>query len=142
MGQVFAALDERLGRKVALKVLRSDRAGEPRSAARLLREAQALARVAHPNVVQIYEVSEVDDLRFIAMEYIAGATLRSWLAERPRRWREIVQLLLAAGRGLQAVHAVGLVHRDIKPDNIMIGADGRPQIVDLGLACDDPEASG
>ena len=139
MGQVFAALDERLGRKVALKVLRSDRAGEPRSAARLLREAQALARVAHPNVVQIYEVSEADDQRFIAMEYIAGATLRRWLAERPRRWREIVQLLLAAGRGLQAVHAVGLVHRDIKPDNIMIGADGRPQIVDLGLACDDPE---
>lgn len=139
MGQVFAALDERLGRKVALKVLRSDTAGDPRSAARLLREAQALARVAHPNVVQIYEVSEAEDQRFIAMEYIAGATLRSWLATQPRRWREVVQLLLAAGRGLEAVHAVGLVHRDIKPDNIMIGADGRPRIVDLGLACDDPE---
>ena len=139
MGQVFAALDERLGRKVALKLLRFGAAGDPRREARLLREAQALARISHPNVVQIYEVGEADDQRFIAMEYIEGATLRSWLAEGPRAWREVLALLLAVGRGLQAIHAVGLVHRDVKPDNVMIAADGRPRIVDLGLACEDPD---
>ncbi|HRI06709.1 MAG TPA: serine/threonine-protein kinase [Nannocystaceae bacterium] len=140
MGQVFAARDERLGRKVALKLLRFGTAGDPRREARLLREAQALARISHPHVVQIYEVGEDDEQRFIAMEYIEGATLRSWLAAGPRPWREVLGLLLAVGRGLQAIHAAGLVHRDFKPDNVMIAADGRPRIVDLGLAYEDPDA--
>jgi tetratricopeptide (TPR) repeat protein len=137
MGSVYAAVDERLGREVAIKVVRTDRvqrdAGTRRSERRLLAEAQALARLAHPNVVTIYEVGPLPDGGvFVAMELIRGESLRTWGKSRP--WREVLAMYLGAGRGLAAAHRAGIVHRDFKPDNVMIGSDGRPRVVDFGLA--------
>jgi tRNA A-37 threonylcarbamoyl transferase component Bud32 len=132
MGVVFLAYDEHLDRKLALKLLQ--RARDPyRSRARLTREAQALARLSHPNVVGIHEIGEHDGQIYIAMEYVRGRTLRRWLDTQPRPWREVVAVLLQAGRGLEAAHAAGLVHRDFKPDNVLVGDDGRVRVVDFGL---------
>ncbi len=141
MGIVLAARDPDLDRRVALKILRPDLfAGESRGEAdlRLTREAQAMARLAHPNVVTVYEVGRVGDHRFVAMELVEGTTLRGWLAAAPRGWREIVAMFIGAGRGLAAAHAAGLVHRDFKPDNVLVGADGRPRVTDFGLVADGP----
>ncbi len=137
MGVVHAARDPELDRKVALKVLRADRwsaADGSEGKARLLREAQALARLAHPNVITVHDVGTVGDEIFIAMEFVAGGTLLGWLAKRVRTWREILPPFIAAGRGLAAAHAAGLVHRDFKPENVLIGDDGRVLVTDFGLA--------
>ena len=137
MGVVLAAYDPRLDRRVALKLLRPGRrSGETDETARLrlLREAQVMARLAHPNVVTVYDVGEVDDRVYVAMEFVEGRTLRQWLEERPRSWREIAQMFLGAGRGLAAAHAAGVVHRDFKPDNVLVGGDERPRVTDFGLA--------
>jgi class 3 adenylate cyclase/predicted Ser/Thr protein kinase len=135
MGRVYAAEDPDLGREVALKVLRSpegaDREGRR---ARLLREARAMARLAHPNVITVYEVAEADEQIFIAMELVHGATLGRWLRDAPRGWRAVADVLCAAGRGLSAAHAAGIVHRDFKPDNVLVGDDGRVRVTDFGLA--------
>ncbi|HTE51885.1 MAG TPA: tetratricopeptide repeat protein [Kofleriaceae bacterium] len=134
MGEVWAARDPELDREVALKLLRvrAESLGDD-PAARLRREAQAMARLNHPNVVAIYELGADGDQVFCAMELIDGVTLRAWL-ERPRTWREVVQVALAAGRGVAAAHAAGLVHRDIKPDNVLIARNGRTLVTDFGLA--------
>jgi tetratricopeptide (TPR) repeat protein/predicted Ser/Thr protein kinase len=132
MGVVFAAYDERLDRKIALKLLRAERSGID-DERQLLREAQAMARLAHPNVVVVHEVGIHEGQVFLAMEFIEGHTLRAWLAS-PRAWREIVERFVDAGRGLAAAHATGLVHRDFKPDNVLVGADGRTRVLDFGLA--------
>lgn len=134
MGVVYAGYDPELDRRVALKLLRPDRAGGEAARLRLLREAQAIARLAHPNVVAVYDAGTLGEQVFIAMELVAGETLRSWLAGRERSRREIVEIFVAAGRGLAAAHDAGLVHRDFKPDNVLIGTDGRPRVVDFGLA--------
>ncbi len=126
MGVVYKAYDPSLDRSVALKLLRS----AERSTAR---EAKALAQVAHPNVVPVYEAGEHDGRTFVAMELVEGTTLVVTLAERPSR-RRVMQLFLAAGRGLAAVHAAGLVHRDFKPANVLVGSDGRVRVTDFGLA--------
>ncbi|HVV83587.1 MAG TPA: serine/threonine-protein kinase, partial [Kofleriaceae bacterium] len=128
MGIVLEGRDPELHRKVAIKVLRGG--GEDR----ILREAQAMARVAHPNTITVYEVGRAGSELFIAMEHVDGVSLAAWLARAPRTWREIVVVLLGAGRGLAAIHAAGLVHRDFKPDNVLVRADGRPQVGDFGLA--------
>ncbi len=134
MGVVYAAFDESLDRKIAIKVLR-DRGGDPQGQQRLLREAQALARLSHPNVVAVHDVGTTDDLQvYIAMEFITGVTLRTWLEERPRSRAEVLRVLSQAGRGLAAAHAVGLIHRDFKPDNVMVASDGRAWVFDFGLA--------
>jgi tetratricopeptide (TPR) repeat protein len=131
MGVVYLARDQRLGRDVALKLGRAIDAG---GLARLEREAVLLASLTHPNVVTVYEVGEAIGRLYLAMEYVTGGTARSWLSERPRKTREIISLYAGAGDGLAAAHAAGLVHRDFKPDNILVGEDGRPRVADFGLA--------
>jgi tetratricopeptide (TPR) repeat protein/predicted Ser/Thr protein kinase len=135
MGVVYLAYDERLDRRVAIKLLRGAR-GHQAARDRLHREAQAMARLAHPNVVTVHEVGFHEDQLFVAMEFVAGKPLSAWMRERgsPRRWSEVVEVFIAAGRGLAAAHEAGLVHRDFKPDNVMLGDDGRVRVMDFGLA--------
>ncbi|NVB41778.1 serine/threonine protein kinase [Pseudenhygromyxa sp. WMMC2535] len=132
MGTVYLAEDEELGRLVALKLVRYDRISTA-AQARLRREAKALAKLAHPNVVQVFEVGEHEGLLFVAMEYIEGQSLRAWLDAEPRAWEAIVAVFEQAAQGLAAAHAAGLVHRDFKPDNVIVGKDGRVRVVDFGL---------
>ncbi len=136
MGVVYAAYDPELDRQVALKLIRRapDEATTREVQERLLREAQAMARVAHPSVVTVHDVGRYDDQVFVAMELIDGETLAMWLGRSPRSTREVVDVFVRAGRGLQAVHAAGLVHRDFKPNNVMIDGQGRVRVMDFGLA--------
>jgi tetratricopeptide (TPR) repeat protein/predicted Ser/Thr protein kinase len=135
MGVVLAAIDPALGRKVALKLVRPDPASDSTAARqRLLREAQAMARLAHENVVTVYEVGTAFDHVFVAMEHIDGCNLADWLKRSRRSQREIVDAFAAAGRGLAAAHAAGIVHRDFKPANVLVSADGRVRVADFGLA--------
>jgi tetratricopeptide (TPR) repeat protein/predicted Ser/Thr protein kinase len=133
MGEVYLAVDEALDRRLAIKRVRGD-IDRPGEHERLRVEARALARLSHPNVVQIYEVGEHEEQTFLAMEFVEGTTLSGWLSERPRTWTEILATFVAAGRGLAAAHSAGVVHRDFKPDNVLIGRDGRVCVADFGLA--------
>jgi hypothetical protein len=133
MGEVYAAFDEHLRRRVAIKRI-NRRSEDEHARRRSLREAQALARLAHPNIVTVYEAIEVDAQLCIVMELVVGQTLREWLAAKPRSRGEILEVFVQAGRGLAAAHAAGLVHRDLKPDNLMIGDDRRVRVMDFGLA--------
>jgi predicted Ser/Thr protein kinase len=133
MGEVFAAYDEQLDRRVAVKLLRGGR-DEERLRGRVLREAQAMARLSDPNVAQVYDVGVHEGRVFVAMEFVDGPTLAQWLRLARRSQAEILDVFCQAGRGLQAAHAAGLVHRDFKPDNALVGADGRVRVVDFGLA--------
>lgn len=134
MGVVYTAYDPELDRKVALKLLRPDRAAGEAARLRLLREAQAIARLSHPHVVAVHDAGTFGDQVFLAMEYVEGTTLSWWLNEERRPWREVVDRFVLAGRGLAAAHAAGLVHRDFKPDNVLLGRDGRVRVADFGLA--------
>ncbi|MBL9101206.1 MAG: protein kinase [Myxococcales bacterium] len=133
MGVVYAGYDVALDRKVALKLIRRHLLSSGEIRARMLREAQAMARLSHPNVVQVYQVGQHDDEIYMAMEYVEGETLTAWLRREPRPWQLVLRTVLAAGRGLAAAHVAGLVHRDFKPDNVLVGADGRPCVLDFGL---------
>ncbi|MBK8239660.1 MAG: serine/threonine protein kinase [Deltaproteobacteria bacterium] len=134
MGTVWLAHDDELDRAVAVKLLRTPLAGDPELQARLLGEARALAKLAHPNVVVVHEVGTAHGGGFVAMEYIEGESLAQWQAECARSPDEIVAMYLQVGAGLAAAHEVGVVHRDFKPDNVLVGRDGRPRVVDFGLA--------
>jgi eukaryotic-like serine/threonine-protein kinase len=139
MGEIYAAYDSQLERKVAIKLLRPEmRTTNVRARQRLLREAQTLARVSHPNVVHVYEAGETGDQVYLAMELVLGVPLNRWLeqfdSDRERHWQVILDKLVAAGRGLAAIHDAGLLHRDFKPANVLVRPDGRVCVVDLGLA--------
>ncbi len=133
MGEVFAAYDPQLDRKVALKLLRAGTLSADEGKARLVREAQAMARLQHPNVAAVHDVGTFDERVFVAMEFIEGETLSEWLRGQ-REWKDVVRLFVQCGNGLSAAHRAGIVHRDFKPDNVLIGSDGRPRVVDFGLA--------
>jgi eukaryotic-like serine/threonine-protein kinase len=133
MGVVYRANDPDLGRAVAIKLVRDTRAS-PSSQARLLREAQAMARLRHPNVVPIFDVGQVDGAVFVAMPLLEGGTLKRWLCDGSRPLDAILDRFIAAGRGLAAAHTAGLVHRDFKPDNVLLGTDGEIHVADFGLA--------
>ncbi|HET9988568.1 MAG TPA: protein kinase, partial [Kofleriaceae bacterium] len=133
MGVVVSAIDPTLDRKVAIKLVKADRGGGTVGQQRLLREAQAMARLSHPNVVPIYEAGTFEQRVYLAMEYIAGTTLADWLAT-PHPAKEIIEAFVAAGRGLAAAHRAGIVHRDFKPANVLVARDGRVRVADFGLA--------
>jgi serine/threonine protein kinase/tetratricopeptide (TPR) repeat protein len=136
MGVVYSAYDPQLDRRVAVKVVRDlgrDEQEIERARRSLEREARAAAGLGHPNVVTIYDSGITGDSFYVAMEFVAGSTLRQWLRRQERTWTEIVRIFIAAGRGLQAAHAAMLVHCDFKPDNVLVGEDGRPRVADFGL---------
>jgi tRNA A-37 threonylcarbamoyl transferase component Bud32/tetratricopeptide (TPR) repeat protein len=134
MGSVYVAHDPQLDRRVAVKLVRSDRKAHAAMHERLAREAKTMAQVRHPNVVAVYDAGELDDGVFIAMELIDGETLRRWLVRAQRGWREIVRAFVQAGRGLEAAHAAGVVHREFKPDNVLVERGGRVAVGDFGVA--------
>ncbi len=137
MGVVYGAYDPELDRRVALKLIRpntGDEAQRERARARLKREAQALARLSHPNVVPVHDVGLIDERVFIVMEMVAGQTLEAWVETRARSWREILAAYRQAGSGLAAAHRLGVIHRDFKPSNALVGEDDRVRVVDFGLA--------
>jgi tetratricopeptide (TPR) repeat protein/tRNA A-37 threonylcarbamoyl transferase component Bud32 len=136
MGVVHAAYDDVLDRRVAIKFIHPERAMSAHDRERLLREARAMARLSHPNVVHVYEAGEDRGRLFIAMEYVPGRTLRAWMADEGARaqWPAIVALFRAIAAGLSAAHAAGVVHRDFKPDNVLVARDGTPKVADFGLA--------
>ena len=132
MGTVLEAFDRTLERKVAVKVLHEDLGG--RHTARLLREAQAMAKLSHPNVVPVFEAGMINGQTFVAMERVQGQTLRDWMRQDPRPdWRQCVKVFIEAGQGLAAAHAQGLIHRDFKPSNAIVDDEGRARVLDFGL---------
>ncbi|MEM7158687.1 MAG: tetratricopeptide repeat protein [Myxococcota bacterium] len=136
MGQVYQAYDPQLDRRVAIKVLRADvvRHRWPALRAQLVAEARAMARLSHPHVVTVFEVDTQDDEVFIAMEYVEAPTLRAWMSQGVREVDEILDVFVQAGRGLAAAHEAGLVHRDFKPENVLVPEDAPVRVTDFGLA--------
>lgn len=134
MGVVYRAHDFALDRRVSLKLLRPSGKDTESRRERLVSEAQALARVSHPNVLAVHDVGTWEEEVYVALEHVEGETLRSWLDRAPRSPSEIHGMFLQAARGLQAIHDAGLVHRDVKPENLLVGRDGRLRVADLGLA--------
>jgi serine/threonine protein kinase len=139
MGVVYRAHDPDLDRPVAVKLLHGESSDDDKARARMLREARALAKLSHPNVITVYDVGTDDGQVFVAMELVAGRDLRRWLDDHGSdhhgaAWRQVLELFIAAGRGLEAAHEVALVHRDFKPENVLVGDDGRVRVLDFGLA--------
>jgi len=134
MGQVYLALDTRLGRKVALKLLPFSQTRDPNHVQRLEQEARTASALNHPNIVTIHEIGEADSIHFMATEYVEGETLRERMANAELSVREIVALAVQIASALRAAHRAGIVHRDIKPENIMLRSDAVVKVLDFGLA--------
>lgn len=145
MGDVYRAYDSKLKREVALKLLKTSMSKDAGASARLMREAMAMARLSHPNVLPVFDVSEDGGKAFLSMEYVEGQTLSDWSKSENRPLDRILEVFRAAGLGLAAAHDAGFVHRDFKPSNVMIGEDGRVRVMDFGLVrleADEPPAAG
>jgi serine/threonine protein kinase/tetratricopeptide (TPR) repeat protein len=137
MGVVYAAYDPQLDRRIALKLMHqrgADEAQAEHASRRMLAEAKAMAQLSHPNVITVHDVGTIDGRVFIAMEFVEGVPLTQWMRQTGRDWQQQLEVFIKAGRGLEAAHAAGLVHRDFKPDNVLVGADGRVRVLDFGLA--------
>jgi tetratricopeptide (TPR) repeat protein/predicted Ser/Thr protein kinase len=135
MGVVYACFDDRLDRKIAVKLLHGDASRDPEiSQRRLLREAQAMARLSHPNIVKVHAVGHEHGRIHVAMEFVRGKSLDAWTELTARPWQDVLAVFVQAGRGLAAAHAAGLVHRDFKPQNVIVGDDGVVKVLDFGLA--------
>jgi len=137
MGVIYTAFDPQLEREIAVKLLRSTAANgadDSFGQARLLREAQAMAQLSHPNVLPVYDVGTHGSSVFVAMELVRGSNLARWLQLEPRTWRQVLDVFIQAGHGLAAAHSAGLVHRDFKPANVLVGADNRARVADFGIA--------
>src|SRR5437773_1823128 len=134
MGEVYLAQDTELDRKVALKILPAEVASRRDRMERFVREAKAAAALNHPNIAHVYEIGEVDNLHFIAMEFVDGVTLREKIYREPTELQKLLRFLQHAAEGLAKAHAAGIIHRDLKPDNIMVTRDGHAKVLDFGLA--------
>src|SRR5690349_22228521 len=134
MGEVYLAHDTKLDRKVALKVLSEELAANPDRMRRFVQEAKSAAALNHPNIATVHEIGVSDNVNYIAMEFIDGATLREKIHQQQTDQRKLLRYLQHVAEGLAKAHAAGIVHRDLKPDNIMITRDGHAKILDFGLA--------
>ncbi len=134
MGVVYAAYDPVLERKVALKLVRKERGPAPEIEERLMREGKSIAQLQHQNIVSVFDMGASDGQVYVAMELVGGGSLKKWLRDGPRPWREVLEKFIAAGEGLAAAHRAGIVHRDFKPENVLVGEDGRVRVTDFGLA--------
>src|SRR5438045_6377384 len=133
MGVVFRALDTKLNRPVAVKLL-SDEVADAAARRRFQREAQMASSLNHPHIVAVYDAGEVEAQQYLVTEFIDAGTLKDWAAEQKRTWQEIVELLVGVADGIAAAHAAGITHRDIKPANILITKSGYAKLADFGLA--------
>ena len=134
MGVVYRARDTRLNRPVALKVLKSELVSDPDRRQRFVREARAAAAITHPAIAQIYDVDEQDGTIFIAMEFVEGRTLRELITDRELDLQSSIEIAIQISDGLAKAHDKGIVHRDLKSDNIMVTPDGHGKLLDFGLA--------
>ena len=134
MGVVYKALDARLNRTVAIKVLPTEAMADAGRRQRFVQEAQAASAIEHPNIVTIHDISEADERHFIVMQYVAGRTLRDLLAPGPLPWGDTLRYGTQIASAFAAAHARGIVHRDLKPENVMVTEQGLVKILDFGLA--------
>jgi serine/threonine protein kinase len=134
MGEVYRALDPRLGREVAVKVLPEEVGRDPDRLARFEREARAVAALNHPSILTVHDVGTHEGMPYVVMELLEGETLRELLSRRAPTQRQVLSLAVQAARGLEAAHAKGILHRDLKPENLFLTTDGRLKILDFGLA--------
>ena len=134
MGEVYLAQDTKLDRKVALKILPAEVAGDRNRMSRFVQEAKAASALNHPNIITIHEIDETDSIHFIATEFIDGETLRERMRSAPLKLGEVLDVAAQIAGALSAAHAAGIVHRDIKPENIMLRRDGIVKVLDFGLA--------
>src|ERR1700752_2756986 len=134
MGEVYLAEDTLLNRKLAIKILKKDVAGDPERLRRFVQEAKAASALNHPNIITIYEIGEIDDRHFIAMEYIEGETLHDCLRSGGTLLKSVLDAGIQIGAALQAAHEANIIHRDIKPENVMVRPDGLIKVLDFGIA--------
>ena len=136
MANVYRAKCHRLNRMVAIKILKADMAENEEIRRRFRDESQAVAQLSHPNIVSIYDVSTSGDTEYIVMELIDGITLKQYMARRGEMdWRESLHFIIQIMRALEHAHSRGIIHRDIKPQNIMVLRDGSVKVADFGIAC-------
>src|SRR3984885_7185006 len=133
MGTVYRALDTKLNRPVAIKVL-SDDLADAAARRRFQREAQMASSLNHPHILTVYDVGEFEGRQYLVTEFVDGGTLKNWIQRQPRNWEDIAQLLTGVADGLATAHQAGILHRDIKPDNILVTTSGYAKLADFGLA--------